>query len=132
MLTEIECAQQDVEAEQIGKQVPHIFRQKEVVGLDHGIETLHAAIFGRSLIGGHTAEHGVHPSCGFAVGHLVFGNFTPQSFACRRIVAEQNPAFNVGRKEIGKRYDCKKDNGQHIGQPLLECFHCPVMLVQKM
>ena len=57
LLAEIKSTQQDVEAQQIGKHIPHIFGQPQVVSVHHLAQCVGTFVRRSRLIGGHTSEH---------------------------------------------------------------------------
>ena len=81
MLPEIERAQQDVEAQQVGEHEPNVLRQEQVVDVDCLAQRFGACVFRGGLVCRHSAEHRVHPSCHLARLFLVLGHFPAKSFA---------------------------------------------------
>ena len=97
---EVECPEQDIEAQQVGEDVPHDVGQPEVVGLARLVEQLYAVVGRCQLIGWHAAEQGVGPSRPFTGALQILGCFLSGSPRGRRVVAEQDAPLDVGRKEI--------------------------------
>ena len=81
--TEVESTQQDVEAQEVDKDVPHIFGQPQMVGLCGGCDALCAAIRRSRLVGGHTSEGRVGPTGGLARRFLILLGFLPQAYSGR-------------------------------------------------
>ena len=75
MLTEVEGSQQDVEAQQIGKDEPHIFRQPQVIGVDRLCQQIGRAIRWCHLVGRHSAEEGIRPTATFTCFLQIFDTF---------------------------------------------------------
>lgn len=72
-LPEIERPQQDVEAEKIGKDIPHILGKPQMIELTHTVEHIGTLVRRRHLIGWHTAEERVGPASGLACALIIFG-----------------------------------------------------------
>ena len=129
MLAEVEGTQQDIEAQQVDKHIPHVLRQSQVVDLLQRIERGGRLIRRSQLIGGHAREERVGPTghlaCALFVGQL----FLSGTYASRRVVAVENTSLNVGREEIGERQNGKKEHCQHIGQYFFESVHVLFCLI---
>ena len=123
MLPEVECAQQDVEAHKIGEDEPNGHGQEQVVGVDGPAESLSAAVFGSGLVGGHAAEHRVHPACHLARFLLMLAYLATEPLARRGVVAVKNLALDVGREEVCERDERKQHHGKHVGQEFFPSFH---------
>jgi hypothetical protein len=54
--TEIKGTEHDVEAQEVGKDIPHILRQPKVISLNNTVKTLRTLIGRSTLIGRHTTE----------------------------------------------------------------------------
>ena len=121
--TEIECPHQDIEAQQIYKNIPHILRQPEMIGIDGLHQWLRTAIRRSHLISRHAAEKGVRPARHLARSLPVLHLLLTGTYTGRRIVAIQDLPFNVCRKEIGKRNQGEEDENQHLRQNFLNRFH---------
>ena len=120
---EVEGAHQDVEAQKIGKNKPHILREPQVVGIHHFRQQVGTLVRGRRLIGRHAAERGIGPTGALARLLQVFQCFLSGTTTCRRIVLIQNAPLQVCRHEIGEGDDRKQHYCQHIWQILLQFFH---------
>ena len=123
ILFEVEGAQQDVEAQEIGKDIPHVFRQPQVVGILHLAQDIGRGIGRRDLIGGHTAEGGIGPAGALAGLFEIELALLTESATCRGVFAVEDSAVDVSRHEVDKTDDGKEDDGQDIRQPFLQCFH---------
>ena len=123
VLTEVERTQQDVEAQQVDEQVPHIVGQPQVVGPHSLVQHLSAVVRRRNLVRRHSSEQGVRPTGHLARAVVVLRRLLTGTNACRRVVTEQYPPLDVGRKEIGKCQNDKQQHCQQVGQQLLEVTH---------
>ena len=123
VLFEVEGAQQNVEAQEIGKDIPHVFGQPQVVGILHLTQDSGRGIGRRDLIGGHTAESGIGPTGALAGLLKIELTLLTESAARRGVFAVEDSAVDVSRHEIDKADDGKENDGQKIRQPLLQCFH---------
>ena len=104
---EVESPQQDVESQQIGKHIPHVLRQPQVVGIGHSTQCIGTVVRRSHLVGGHAAEQGVSPTCALTRPLLILVHFLTCPAHRRRVVAIQDAPLDVCRKEIGKRNHCK-------------------------
>ena len=105
--TEVESSEQDVEAQQIGEDIPYVLGQPEVIGIGY-LAQQGGTIVGRGhLIGGHASEQGVGPA-GFLTRTLhILGTLLPCPTSCRRIVTIEDTTLDVCREEVGKGDHCK-------------------------
>ena len=124
LLAEVEGAQQDVEAQEVGKDVPHILGKPQMVGVHDLLQTVGTRIRRRSLIGGHAAECGVGPARHFAGAGVIFRLLLTSSATRRRVVAVEDAAVKVGRHEIDKRYQRKQNYCGCIEPVFLQYIHC--------
>ena len=81
MLTEVEGAQQDVEAQQVGKHVPYVLWQPQMVGIGQHRQVVGGVVRGRHLIRRHAREEGIGPpgtfSCALIVLHGLLAGTAP-------------------------------------------------------
>ena len=70
-LTEVEGTQQDIEAQQIDKHIPHILWEPQVVGIDHLSQGVSTIVRRGCLVGGHTAEQTVCPTSAFSCALVI-------------------------------------------------------------
>ena len=123
VLTEVEGTQQDVEAQQIDEQIPHIVRQPQVIGLldeRHGISTM---IRRSNLIGGHAREQRIGPARTLTRFLQILFTFLAGTDTSRDVPLVQYAVLHVGGIEIGKCQNGEKHDGRHIQQPLFQEFH---------
>ena len=113
--TEIKGTQQDVEAQQIGKHIPHILWQPQVIGINTLRQHISTVIRWSHLIGRHTSKQGIRPSCYLTSLLIILMSLLTSTPICRRVVTIENASFYVCREEIGKRYSYKYDHYQHLG-----------------
>ena len=90
MPAEIKGTQQNVEAQQIGKNIPHILGQPQMIGLHHLVQHTRALIRRRRLISGHTAKRGIRPTRHLARPLVIFRHFLTGTAPCRSIVPIEN------------------------------------------
>ena len=83
ILTEIESTQQDVESQQIGKDIPDILRQPQVIGTLCLLQRLAAAIRRGQLIGGHAAKQGIGPTRGLSSTLMIHITLMTSTTTCR-------------------------------------------------
>ncbi|CDB98328.1 unknown [Bacteroides sp. CAG:443] len=115
----IECAQQDVEAQQHDKDVSGISREKQPVDFLNKIQCTARFISRSQLISRHSTEQRVCPSGSFAMLFVIFLMFSSGSDTCYSIVLCQDASFCNGRKEISDRYYCKEHNRHNIREKFL-------------
>ncbi len=120
---EIEGAQQDVEAEQIDEDVPHVFRQPQVVGRDDLREHRRALIRRRRLIRRHSAERRVRPARALARALAELLRLLSGTASGGGIVLIEDAPLDVGGGEIGERNSCKQHHDNHVGQDFFQCIH---------
>ena len=119
MLTEIEGTQQDIEAEQIGKDEPYVFRQPQMIGIDSLCQQIGGTVGRCHLVGRHSAEKGIRPTTALTRLLQIFDTLLTSTATCRCIVAIENTPFDVGREEIGEGQDGKQQHCQNIRQAFL-------------
>ena len=122
-LAEIESPEKDVEAEKIGKHIPDILRQPQVVELSDTVEHVGTLVRRCHLIGGHAAEERVGPARRLARTLVVFGQLHSRAAPGRRVMTVKNAPFDVCRKEIGKRDEREHQHCQQVGQAHFQCLH---------
>ena len=120
---EVKGAQQDIEAQQVGKDVPYIVGQPQVVGLLGLLQHRRAVIRWRHLVGGHAAEQCIGPTGTLARTLFVSVHLLSGTASCRRVMAVEDAPFRIGREEIGKRHYGKQNDHQHIRQPSFQILH---------
>ena len=120
---EVEGTQQDIESQQVGKHIPHVLRQPQVVGLLRLLQQLRTLVRRRYLVRRHTTEQRVRPSRPLTGALVVFRCLLSCAPAGRRVVPVEDASLDVGREEIGERYYCKKNHCHDVWQPLFEIFH---------
>ena len=108
MLTEVESPQQDIEAQQISKHIPHVLRQPQVIGIHSLRQHLRRTIRGRHLVSRHTSEQGVCPSAALARLLSVLNTLLTSTASCRGIVAIQNSPLDISGEEVGKGQNGKQ------------------------
>ena len=102
MAAEVEGAQQDIETQKIGKKIPHIVGQPQMIGVGshgHGLGTL---VRGGQLVGGHSAKQAVGPARHLAGALLVLVHLLSRTPSGRTIVLVKDAPLYVGREEIGE------------------------------
>ena len=100
--TEVEGTQQQIETQQIGKQIPHIVGQPQVPHVLHLRQHVRRLVRRCQLVGGHTREQRVGPTGALAGLLVIFLLLLSGTLSGRGIVTVENPTLYVGRKEIGK------------------------------
>ena len=113
---EVERPQQDIETQQIDKQIPHILGQPQVIGLHQLAQSVGTLIRRSRLVGRHTAEGGVGPPRGLSRLLMIDRGLLSGTPSCTRVVPVENTAFDV-------RDDRKKQHCQNIGQVSFQCIH---------
>jgi len=72
------------------------------------------------LVGGHSSEKGVCPTCAFTCFFIVLFSFLSGSGSGYGVVLEENPVFSDRREEIDERDDYECQNGNKVWKKL---FH---------
>ena len=81
-LSEVEGPQQDIEAQQIGKQVPYVVGQPQMICVDGGLYDITTLIRGCYLVGRHTSKHGVGPTRHLPCTLIILRLLVSQSLSC--------------------------------------------------
>ena len=102
--TEVEGAQQNVEAQEVRKQVPHVLGQPQVVGIDGRRQRVGAVVRRCRLERRHAAEQSIRPARTLTRALIILQLFLTSSTACRGVVTEEDATLRVGREEIGKSH----------------------------
>ena len=114
-LTEVEGAEQDVETEHRGKDVPHIVREPQVVSLLHEGHRLGRIVRRCNLVSRHAAKETCCPSRGIAIVSIaVLVYFHIDTIVCTAIMLFESIALAHRSSEIDKGDDCKESNAQRI------------------
>ena len=121
---ELKGSEQDVEAEEIDEDIPHIVWQPEVIGFGHLCEGIGTVVGGSRLVGWHSSKGGVAPSRPFSRSLVIFQCFLSGAPSRRGVVLVENSPLDVGREEIGKRDEYEHDHGDDVGQAFFQSFHC--------
>ena len=119
MLTEIKRTEQDIEAQQIGEDKPHILRQPQVIGVDGLRQVIGRVIRRCHLVGGHTTKQGIGPTTALSGLLEILDSLLSGSPSCRSIMTVQDTSLDVSREEISKGQNGKQQHCQHVGQALL-------------
>ena len=82
MLSEVEGTQQDVEAQQVGKHIPHVLWQPQMIGIHSFRQHIRRAVRGCHLISGHTTKQGIRPTAALTRLLQVLYTFLSCSPAC--------------------------------------------------
>lgn len=93
-------ARHDIEAQEVGEEIPHIVGQPEVVkiaGLNDDIVT---RIMWRRLVSRHTTEQRIGPTCCLPRLLLILVCFAACAHTGGCIVLVEDTAFKVGRSKI--------------------------------
>ena len=137
-LAEIERTQQDVEAQQIDENIPHILGQPQVISLHRLTQHRRTVVRRSRLIGRHAAEQRIRPARTLSRTLIIFRRLLPRAATGRGIMLIQDAPLNVGREEISERNQCKNHDHQHVGQPqfpVIQCLHLyliiPLILVPE-
>ena len=115
MLLEIEGPQHDVEAQEIGEEVPHVVGQPQVVEVHHLVEQVGAVVRGRRLVGGHATEGGVGPAGALACALVILTGLLSGSTSGRVVVLVEDAPVEVGWRKVGERNDCEKHDNKNVG-----------------
>ena len=113
--TEVEGTQQDIEAEEVGEDVPYVLRQPQVVGVDNLVEAVGAILGRRGLVRRHAAEGTAGPAAALAGLLVVLCRVLTQTATGGGVMAVKDTTLYVSRVEISKRDDCKKQHDDNIG-----------------
>ena len=119
VLTEVESAEQDIEAQEIGKYIPHVLRQPEVIDIGGLRQQVGGAIRRCHLVRWHTTEQGIGPTGTFSRTFQILDSLLSCSTTCGGIMPVEDASLDVGREEIGKCQHGKQQHCQHVGQTLL-------------
>ena len=112
LAAEVEGTQQDIEAQQVGKDVPHILGQPQMIELAHLVEHLLAVVRRRHLVGRHTAEERVGPTRYLSCALIILRKLSSGTTSGRRVMTIKDAALGVCREEVGKRYYRKQQHYQ--------------------
>ena len=107
-LSEVEGAQHDVEAQQVGEDVPYVLRQPQVVGVEGLRERARGVVGRRDLVGRHSAEEVVHPARALARTLIIVDLLRAKALGSLGVVAEQHLVLGDGNEEIGKPDECEE------------------------
>ena len=129
ILTEVEGTQQDVEAQQVGKDIPHVLGQPQVIPRRGLRQQLRRVVRRRQLIRRHTAKQRIGPARALAGTLVILHCLLTGTSPSRRVVTVEHPALNVGREEVGKRNRHKQDDHQYVGQPNFPVLHHNYFLI---
>ena len=102
--TEVKGTQQNIEAQQVYEDVPHILRQSQMVYRFHLRQQGRTWVRWRHLVGRHTSEQSVCPACALSCTLLVLYRFLSCSTSCRRVMTIEHTTLYVSGEEVGKRY----------------------------
>ena len=119
ILTEVEGAEQNIEAQHIGKDVPHILRQPQVIGFDSLRHVVGRMIRRCHLVGGHSTKQGIGPTTAFSCLLLILNTFLTSASSSRGIMTIENTPLNIGGEEISEGQNGKQQHCQHVWQALL-------------
>ena len=123
VLTEIKGPQQNIEAQKIGKHVPNVLRQPQMVGVCSLRQQIGGAIRRGHLIGRHTAEQGIRPTGTLSRTIQILDSLLSCPTTGGGIMPIEDAPLDVGREEIGERQHGKQQHCQHIGQTLLQTLN---------
>ena len=108
MLTEIERSEQDIETQEVGEYIPHIFRQPQMIGIYHLRQQIRGAVRGSHLIGGHTTKQGIGPTTSLTCFLQILDTFLSGTTSCRGIMTIKDSSLNICREEIGESQNSKQ------------------------
>ena len=107
-LSEVEGAQHDVEAQQVGEDVPYVLRQPQMVGVEGLRERARGVVGRRDLVSRHSAEEVVHPARALARTLIIVDLLRAKALGSLGVVAEQHLDLGDGNEEIGKPDECEE------------------------
>ena len=100
--SEVKGTQQDIEAQEIGKDIPYIFGKPQMIGFLHFCKRIGTLIRRSCLVCRHTPEYRICPTGTLACTLIVFRSLLSCSTTSRRVMPVKDTPLDVGREEIGK------------------------------
>ena len=100
---EVKGTQQDIEAQQVHEDIPHILGQSEVIDGLYLRQQGRTGVCRRHLVGRHTSKQGIRPTGTLSRTLQIFRCFLSCSTSCRRVVAIEHTSLDVSGEEVGKR-----------------------------
>ena len=102
MLTEVECPEQDIEAQEVGEYIPHVLRQPQMIGVHYLRQQIRRSVGRGHLIGGHTTKQSIGPTASFTSLLKILDTLLTSTTSCRGIMTIKDSSLDVCREEIGK------------------------------